>query len=180
MTMKTALTFLLTLPLFLATLASAEAEPLTVSGITFKPGDGWTSKPPKNSMRAGEYQITPDGAAGPLTAVFYYFGAGQGGSVEANVSRWIGQFEGKPETETKEHKFDGDKTVTIVSAKGTYLESMGGPFSGPKTPRPGYRLLGAIVPGNDAYIYVKLTGPANDVDAIAEKFTAFATSPFKK
>ena len=70
--------------------------------------------------------------------------------------------------------------LTIVHAKGTYMESMGGPFSGPKTPRPGYALLGAIVPGADAFVYIKLTGKEKDVAAIKEKFTTLSTSPFKK
>lgn len=178
--MKIALSTLLATAALLTALFAEAPAPVTISGITFTPSADWTSTPPSSSMRAAELAITPEGAAAPVTAVFYYFGPGQGGSVDDNVARWIGQFEGEPVKETKEHKFDGDKTVTIVTAKGTYMESMGGPFSGDKTPRPGYALLGAIVPGNDAHIYIKLTGPEKDVLAIAEKFTALATSPFQK
>lgn len=179
--MKATLSLLtLSLTMLIPAVAFAdEAKPVTISGITFKPGDSWISKTPTSSMRAAELEITPDGAEAPLTAVFYYFGPGQGGSVDANVDRWIGQFEGTPAKETVEHKFE-DKTVTIVQAKGTYMESMGGPFSGPKTARPGYALLGAIVPGNDAHIFIKLTGNEKDVAAIKEKFTALVTSPFSK
>ena len=174
---------LLILPALLLSFAAVQAEApdsIAISGITFTPSADWTSQPPKSSMRAAELAITPEGATAPVIAVFYYFGPGQGGSVDANVARWIGQFEGEPATETKEHKFDGDKIVMIVTAKGTYMESMGGPLSGNKTPRPGYALLGAIVPGNDANIYIKLTGPEKDVAAIAENFAALANSPFKK
>lgn len=171
--------FIVSAALFSSRAPAEEAKPITISGITFKPGASWISKEATSSMRAAELEIKPDGAEAPLTAVFYYFGPGQGGSVEANVERWLGQFEGDPAKETKEHKFD-DKTVTIIHAKGTYLESMGGPFAGPKTPREGWAMLGAIVPGADAYVYIKLTGKEKDVAAIAEQFTALSTSPFKK
>ena len=44
-------------------------------------------------MRAASYTIPP--AAGDSEGgecVVYYFGSGQGGGVEANIKRWIGQF----------------------------------------------------------------------------------------
>ncbi len=167
------------LALFLLATALIAAEPFTISGLAFKPPAAWTSKTPSSSMRAAELEIKASEDAKPLVAVFYYFGAGQGGSTEANIARWLGQFEGTPEQESKEHEFDG-KTVKVLHAKGTYLESMGGPFAGPKTPRPDYALLGAIVPGNDANIFIKLTGPQEEVAAIREKFTALVTSPFAK
>ena len=45
-------------------------------------------------MRLATYTVAPDAECG-----VYFFGSGQGGSVEANLDRWIGQFlqaDGKP------------------------------------------------------------------------------------
>lgn len=155
-----------------------ESRSFTISGLEFKPGKAWVSKKPSSSMRAAELAIKPAPDADPLTAVFYYFGPGQGGSADANVRRWLSQFQGKPDSqETTEHKI-GEATVKILHAKGTYLESRGGPF-GPKTPRPDHAMLAAIVPGKDADVFVKLTGPESEVAKISKQFTALATSPFK-
>ena len=52
----------------------------------------WTEQTPSSSMRKAQYalpKVSGDGEDGEL-AVFY-FGQGQGGSVEANIERWIGQ-----------------------------------------------------------------------------------------
>jgi hypothetical protein len=51
---------------------------------------------------------------------------------------------------------------------------------GAKTPKDNYTLLGAIVPGPEANIYVKLTGPKDAVAKIAGDFKKLVTSPFAK
>ena len=71
----------------------------------------------------------------------------------------------------------GDKKVTIVKANGTYMD---GPMFGQKTPKDGYTLLGAIVPAADANIFIKLTGPKDQIAKVAESFTKLVTSPFAK
>ena len=97
----------------------------------------------------------------------YYFGAGQGGSVEANLDRWIGQFQqagGKPSREAAriDHRAIHGLTVTTVDVSGAYT-GMGGPLAQSGEPRPGYRLLGAIVEGPQGSIFLKFTGPARTV-----------------
>ena len=92
-----------------------------------------------------------------------------GGSVQANVSRWVGQFQGAVEEETEETEVDGMKT-TLVDLSGTFLQSAGGPFA-PKTPREDYRMLGAIVEtGGLGNYFFKLVGPAESVDPAADGF----------
>ena len=41
---------------------------------------------------------------------------------------------------------------------------------GPKTPKPGYKLLGAIVEGPGGNVFFKLTGPAKTVEAARADF----------
>jgi hypothetical protein len=115
-------------------------------------------------MRLATYQI----AEGAECAV-YYFGPGQGGSVQANIDRWIGQFQG-PKTALKVEKrtISGLK-ITTVDVSGAY-NGMGGPNAPEGPPKQDYRLLGAIVEGPQGSVFFKFTGPAKTV---AENQAAF-------
>lgn len=177
--MKTRLSSLIAAAAIFNTLpASAEDGKLEINGagLTFKFAAPWKAVESSSPMRAGTLQVTADGAEKPLEAVFYFFGAGQGGDVEANVNRWFGQFEGEPEKNREEVKA-GDKTITLVKATGTYLD---GPPFGAKTPKADHMLLGAIVPAADANVFIKLTGPKAAVSKLIEDFKKLAASPFAK
>jgi hypothetical protein len=171
--MKKLLTLTSTL-LLLASVCQAD-ETVKVADLTFKTPAPWKSVESTSPMRAAILHYPVEGSDKPLEAVFYYFGAGQGGDVEANITRWLGQFEGQP-TSKREELPAGDKKVSLVIADGTYLD--GPPFGGTKTPRPDYTMLGAIVPGADANIFVKLTGPKDAVAKALESFKALITSPY--
>lgn len=160
----------------LSTSALAEDGKLAVAGLNFAFPATWTSIPPSSPMRAGTLQITAEGAEKPLEAVFYYFGTGQGGDAQANIARWLGQFASPPESKTEEIDANGTK-VTLVTATGTYND---GPMMGPKTPKENYTLLGAIVPGSDAPVFIKLTGPKDAVAKISDAFKDIIKSPFAK
>ncbi len=97
----------------------------------------------------------------------YYFGQGQGGSVEANLDRWIGQFtqaDGKPSKSAA--KIDKRTVhalkITTVDVSGAYT-GMGGPNAPGGAPKSGYRLLGAIVEGPQGSVFFKFAGPAKTV-----------------
>ena len=149
------------------------AEEIEVSEYKFSFEAPLATKTPLRPMTKGGVVI-PSGEGKTLDANFYFFGTGQGGSVEANVARWIGQFEGEPKVE-KEESTHGDRKVIILKAKGTYLD--GRPF-GPKTPKEGYALLGAIIEGGVGPVFVKLYGPEAEVAATEAAFKKLVTSPF--
>jgi hypothetical protein len=177
--MKTTIASLLTVTaLLLPTLGHAGEGKLEIAnaGLTFTFEAPWKAVESSSPMRAGTLQVAVEGVEKPLEAVFYYFGAGQGGDVDANVNRWYSQFEGEPEKSREELKA-GDKTVTIVKAYGTYLD---GPPFGAKTPKAGYALLGAIVPAAEANVFIKLTGPKDAVTKLLENFKKLSSSPFSK
>lgn len=169
--LKLTLAALLTLPVL------AEDAKIPAGGLDFTlPSSAWSSAPTSSPMRAATLKVQVEGVEQPLEAIFYYFGAGQGGDVEANVQRWFGQFEGKPET-SREDIDAGGKNVTLVSATGTYMD---GAMFGPKTAKPDSMLLGSIIPGPDAPVFIKLTGPKEAVTKIAAEFRALSISPFSK
>jgi len=138
------------------------------------PSAAWKSVPTSSPMRAATLQISAEGADKPLEAIFYYFGAGQGGDTQANVARWLGQFESPPVSKTEEIDAGGKK-VTLVTATGTYLD---GAMFGPKTAKADYTLLGAIIPGPEAPVFIKLTGPKDAIAKITEDFKKLSVSPF--
>ncbi len=150
-------------------LSAAEA-----GGVRFDVPGGWSATP--KPMRAANFTIPAaagDSSDGEM-AVFY-FGPGQGGGVDANIRRWLGQFvkaDGSPmaaaDAERSEQEVSGMR-VTVLDVSGTYLFK---PF--PMAPRatqmPGYRMLAAIVQGPDAPVFFKLTAPARTAAAAEPDF----------
>ncbi len=130
-------------------------------------------------MRVATYRIPPasgDKEAGECGV--FFFGTGQGGGVEANVKRWVDQFQqpdGKPVgvPKTAKQQVNGLK-VTTVDVSGTYMGA-GGPM-GPPVNKPGYRLLGAIVEAPKGGVFFKFTGPARTVAAAEKEFQALLKS----
>lgn len=121
-------------------------------------------------MRAATYLIDPaTGDTEPAECAVFYFGAGQGGGVAENIQRWLGQFQEKPATppEPKKQTIAGLQVTTIEHA-GVFLA--GGPMSQQKTPKPGFRLIGAIVEAPEGNVFFKLTGPAKTIQAAAPAF----------
>jgi hypothetical protein len=99
-----------------------------------------------------------------------------GGSVDANVQRWAGQFEQKPGDEAKRtQRTIGDLKVTVVEVKGTFKSGM--PGMGPATSKEKWALLGAIVetPGGTPWFF-KLTGPEKTVTAARADFDKLVDS----
>ena len=146
----------------------------------------WTMPPPwkalgQKPMRAATYS-TPaakgDSDAGEC-AVFY-FGPGQGGAVDANIKRWIGQFK-QPDGQPSERRArTGKRTVnglqvTTIDLSGTYMASMG-PSAPVTVSKLDYRLLGAIVEGPQGAVFFKLTGPAKTMAANEAAFQALVQS----
>lgn len=178
MKFASALSFVFAAVWLLPTVGSAETATtkITVGEFTFTIVEPWKEAQNTGMMsKATIEHPAKEGAA--IKALFYHFGSGQGGSVEANINRWIGQFEGTPEVQREEKNIDGTQVV-FLTATGTYLD--GPPFGGAKTPRPNYQMLAAIVVGKDAPVFIKLTAPKAEAEAIQESFKKLTLSPFEK
>jgi hypothetical protein len=122
-------------------------------------------------MRKAVLNIPAKDGGKPAEVIFYHFGAGQGGDVQANVSRWVGQFSEKTSPEKIETKDLAGTKVTFVTVAGTYQSGM--PM-GPKTPMSGYALVGAILEDNEGgSVFVKCTGPETLVKDASAAFNEF-------
>ncbi|MFT5468192.1 MAG: hypothetical protein ACI8UO_003300 [Verrucomicrobiales bacterium] len=152
-------------------LSTASAEPFSVGGFVFKPGEKWTAQAPTSSMRKAELKFDGSGDESPV-AVFFEFGKS---GVEANITRWKGQFQGGPTDEKIEKLADN---ATIVELSGVYLD--GPPFGGNKTPKDGYKMLGAILEGETTAVFIKMTAPAEAADEAKEAFIALVKAALEK
>lgn len=145
-------------------------------GVEWRAPEAWQREAAR-PMRAATYTIrAAEGDLEDAECAVFYFGQGQGGSVEANIRRWIGQFEqpdGKPigDAAKPEKTSIGDLDVTTLRLAGTYLASAG-PMSPVQEKKPGYRMLGAIVDAPQGPVFFKMTGPAKTVTAAEGDFDA--------
>ena len=155
--------------IFFAFAAALFAE--SVSGLHWTPPAGWKADAPK-PMRAATY-IVDD-----AECVVYFFGQGQGGSVQANIDRWKGQFSqpsGQPPTAKIAKRTIHGLPVTTIEIAGSYA-GMSGPMGGAPTAKPGYRMLGAIIENPGGNIFLKFAGPAKTVAANQGKFEQLLAS----
>jgi hypothetical protein len=150
----------------------------SVAGLKWTAPTGWKTEG-ERPMRAATYTISP--AAGDTASaecVVYFFGNGQGGSVEANLDRWKGQVhgpDGKPADAKVAKRTIHQLTVTTIDSSGDY-GGMGGPMAASKTVQSNYRLLGAIVEGPDGNVFIKFTGPAKTIAANQAAFEQLLNS----
>ena len=136
------------------------------AGIRWTTPANWKAQD-QRPMRLATYTVPPvQGDQDSGECGVYYFGPGGAGSVQANMDRWIGQFQqtdGKASKATvKNGTAGGGLKLTTVDVSGAYT-GMGGPRAPQGPPKAGYRLLGAIVEGPQGSIFFKFTGPAKTV-----------------
>ncbi|MEM1303287.1 MAG: hypothetical protein AAGG46_00235 [Planctomycetota bacterium] len=104
-----------------------------------------------------------------------------GGSVDQNLARWIGQFQGTAAGAAREkadidHREVAGMPLHTLDIAGTYMDAPRGPF-GPKEARPDYRMAAAILEtkGQGTYFF-KLVGPGAVVEQNAKEFAAMLDS----
>lgn len=136
-----------------------------VAAFRFQRPEGWDWIAP-SGMRKAQLSV-PGREAAAVDVTFFHFGAGQGGGPEANIRRWVAQFDGGAENAMQKTEQFGKTKTWFVTASGTFQSGMPG---GPTTPMEGYALRGAILESPDGDVFVKMTGPAAVVAGAAAAF----------
>ena len=162
-----------------ATLAFTLASPLAT--LKFDAPPDWVSKAPSSSMRVAEWSLPKTaGDAEDAILTLYFFGASQGGNVQANLDRWIGQMaqpdgrQSKDVAKTSSLTSHGLK-VTFVDVTGTYVAEVT-PGSTEHFNKPGFRQCAAVVETPGGPYFVKLTGPEKTVAKWQDSYTTFLKS----
>ena len=142
---------------------------------------GWVSKPPASTMRVAEFTLPKvAGDAEDAALAIYYFGTGQGGTVQANLDRWMSQMAQPDGTPSKDVAKTTTLTsrglkITVVDVSGTYVAELT-PGSTERHNKPGFRQLAAVVETTSGPYFVKLTGPARTIAKWADSYTTFLKS----
>ena len=156
---------------------SAKAtESLSLAGgkiVVTKPAS-WKTMPPKSNIIEYEFRAPIEGDEASRITIM-----SATGGIQANIDRWIGQFDGLKKADAKVEKKEIEKTTAhIVELEGTYKESMGGPFApgGGTKKLENHAMLGAILELKDgSTVFIKMTGPKKVVAAEREAFQAMIT-----
>ena len=158
-----------------------QAKAYSAGNVNFTAGGGWEELPVSSPMRKYQFRIpkvAEDAEDGEM-AVFF-FGPGQGGSVESNIERWQSQFlpsAGSTEVVSQiSNKSVNGLKVTTLFMEGSFQAAMAMQGSSVKND---YALLGAIAEGPQGPVFFKLYGPRKTVqnarstfDALVESFKA--------
>ncbi len=157
---------------------TAAAEPLGDAGgpvelgtISLTAPAGWKQMPPSSSFVEAEFALPHaegDDADGRLTI------STAGGTMQANIDRWKGQF-GPQAKQTPQEEIDvSGMKVTLVDLSGNFNDQRG-PFA-PAVERPGYRMIAAIVPVQGQLHFIKATGPEKTIASHADQIHEFIRS----
>ena len=153
---------------------------LGAAGLTYTAPAGWIPVNTSSSMRVAQFAVPrAAGDAQDAELVVYYFG-GSGGTVEANIERWVAQMQqpdGRPSSvvaKRQSRTVNGMK-VTLVDVPGTYVAEVM-PGSPQRHNSPNFHLRAAVIETSNGPYFIKLTGPAKTVAASDKAFESFLAS----
>ena len=146
------------------------AAATAAAALNIKAPEDWIQRQPRVSLITAEFALPKaegDQADGRLTV------STAGGSVEANLERWRGQFDDLKDKPSETLEVAGRK-VTLVDLSGTFNDQPG-PFA-PGEKRADYRMLGAIIPMEGDHLFVKAYGPEKTIARHEAAFREFVKS----
>jgi hypothetical protein len=130
--------------------------------LAWKMPAAWQEAPNPNAMRLATYRA-PGGVEIAVSRA--------GGETEANIARWIAQFDDVGHDGRAEKTVRGLHVVTVDVA-GTYAGG-GMAMGAPAQPRPDWAMVGSIVETRSPSYFFKMTGPAAAVRAARPVFDRF-------
>lgn len=149
---------------------SEEAKPVPteMGGAIMNVPGSWVKQKATRMFRKLQWGIPKAEGDENSTVCYVSELRGGGGGAKANIERWINEY-AKRDGEPKQEQFEADGIkISVVEVKGTFKESMGGPFGGGETTlRENYCTLAAWVeiPDSDAVYSIKMVGPKKSVEA---------------
>ncbi|HMV26268.1 MAG TPA: hypothetical protein PLH27_03475 [bacterium] len=143
--------------------------------VVFKAPEVWKSETPTNSMRKEQYRLPGSKPEDDAELVLSYF-PGAGGSVDANLSRWYGQFKqpdgGDTQSKAVIKNTENNKLkITVVRVSGNYMKPrVAGQMGGPVDETPAYAMWAAIVEAPNGPWFLKAVGPQTTMDKYSKEF----------
>ncbi len=143
--------------------AMKPAKP-AAKGVTWKKPEKWKDGPEK-MMRMATFMIPPsegDSDEGEVSV------SRAMGSVEANVTRWRGQFKDSPEAKVEDKEVAGIKT-TLVEIEGTWMPD-----------KEGWKMVVAMMHTKGQAHFFKMWGPKKTIDDARSDFDGLLGSISQK
>ena len=137
-----------------------------LTGIRFDVPVDWNEQP-KSEFYEAKYVIPSDEGEMVLTLTT------MGGGIDANLQRWVGQFQQDPDERPRREtlRIDGTKSEWL-DVRGTFRSQVG---TSPG-PHENWRLLGVAIPTRPRPFLLKLVGPRVAVSEFEAEFRKFARS----
>jgi hypothetical protein len=156
-------------------LSPVAAQTTTVSLLDYHTAipPKWMARAPASTMRLAEY-VVPTDAQGSAEVVVYFFGKGQGGNVDANLTRWKEQFstaDGSPVPETIVRDSSGAFPITFAEYRGNYRRGIG--TGSADSVRTGQTLLAGIAETPRGTLFIQLFGNSARVAQERPTFMTF-------
>jgi hypothetical protein len=151
--------------------SAAEPARLEVLGYAGPVPGEWKREQPSSPMRLAQFRLPGESEA---YLIVYFFGAGQGGSVERNVARWTSQFSApaggrvSPEVEVRR---EANPRVTTVRLQGDYRRGVGAAGGAPVLRD--HVLVVGIIETPRGTAFAQLYGPRGSVDGHDAAFAVF-------
>ena len=136
----------------------------------------WDAVTPSNSMRIAEYHLHGYGGDEEGIITVFYFGPGQGGDTQANINRWIGQFqsESQPPISRQWSQRVSGMNVERLEVSGTYY--VGTMSGGTGESIDNYLLYAAIVESPNGSFFFKMTGQEAILEKHKESFERYIST----
>ncbi len=170
---------------FLVADDTVKTRSVEVDSFTLNVPENWKQTKPtpiQARFRKAQFEIpAAEGDSEPGELVVFYFGAQGGGGVDANIQRWVGQFDAsgrKSKVTTGESELG---KYVFVDITGTYNKSVGPPIRQQTKAMPGSRMLSVILRvAQGGNYFVRLTGPEQTVTDAADALRASFGADAKK
>lgn len=156
----------------------AVAQQLPLGEVAYTAPEGWVAEHPSSNMRKAQFRLPGVAGLEDGELVVFHF-PGTGGSVQANLDRWYGQFKQPDGSATRDRAQPqqvqaNGLNVTTVSVTGTFLKSQSPMMmSGPFDEMPDYLMWAAIVETANGPWFFKAVGPQKTMEHWQPSFDAF-------
>lgn len=154
--------------------AATDDGTVQIGAFSMKCPPEWTAQPASGTMRLARFtwpKVEGDDEEPELIA--FFFGVGGGGPVDENIDRWRKQFveEGEPAAGSLDAFETDGLRITLLDKAGTYMFKER-PMAEGFTPKPDWRMLGAVVELEGGPLFFRATGPDASVAAQRDALVA--------
>ncbi len=148
--------------------APATPTEVELGALTLKIPKDWKQDSARKPLRLATFEIPAAKGDKEKAELAVYNFPGGGGSVEANIGRWVGQFESKGRKHRVSIGKAGDNQYYVVEVSGTYNKPVGPPIRRQTKPVKGSRMLAVILQLEQGVYFLKMTGEDETVKAQAK------------